>query len=100
MSKFYRRFNSSVTNVETHNSLISAIDAATSNADYTIYIGNESDTYRGLIDTSAITTIPLQAAINDTFDTDTLLENSKFGTCRQRRDAFSIETINNTRTTF
>lgn len=72
LSKFYRRFNSSVTNVETHNSLTSAIDAATSNADYTIYIGNESDTYRGLIDTSAITTIPLQAAINDTFDTDTL----------------------------
>ena len=54
------------------NSLTSAIDADTSNADYTIYIGNESDTYRGLIDTSAITTIPLQAAINDTFDTDTL----------------------------
>ena len=72
LSKFYRRFNSSVTNVETHNSLTSAIDAATSNADYTIYIGNESDTYRGLIDTSAITTIPLQAVINDTFDTDTL----------------------------
>ena len=72
LSKFYRRFNSSVTNVETHNSLTSAIDAATSNADYTIYIGNESDTYRGLIDTSAITTIPLQAAINNTFDTDIL----------------------------
>lgn len=77
LSKFYRRFNSSVTNVETHNSLTSAIDAATSNADYTIYIGNESDTYRGLIDTSAITTIPLQAAINDTFDTDTLPSESK-----------------------
>ncbi len=70
MSKFYRRFNSSVTNVKLI-TVLHQLDAAAGNADI-IYIGNVNLTERS-IDT-VITYYPvLQAAINDTFDTDTPL---------------------------
>lgn len=77
LSKFYRKFNSSVTNTESHGSLTQAIDGATKNADITIYIGNESDTNRGLIANTDVTTIPLQRLLDDSFNTETLPANIK-----------------------
>lgn len=77
LSKFYRKFNSSVTNTESHGSLTQAIDAATSNADITIYIGNESDTNRGLIANDSVITIPTQRLIEDSYNTETLPANIK-----------------------
>ena len=77
LSKFYRKFNSSVTNTESHGSLTQAIDAATSNADITIYIGNESDTNRGLIANDSVITIPTQRLIEDSYNTETLPTNIK-----------------------
>lgn len=77
LSKFYRKFNSSVTNTESHGSLTQAIDAATSNADITIYIGNESDTNRGLIANDDVITISTQRLIEDSYNTETLPTNIK-----------------------
>lgn len=77
LSKFYRKFNSSVTNTESHGSLTQAIDAATSNADITIYIGNESDTNRGLIANDNVVTISTQRLIEDSYNTETLPANIK-----------------------
>lgn len=77
LSKFYRKFNSSVTNTESHGSLTQAIDAATSNADITIYIGNESDTNRGLIANDDVITISTQRIIEDSYNTETLPTNIK-----------------------
>ena len=77
LSKFYRKFNSSVTNTESHGSLTQAIDAATSNADITIYIGNESDTNRGLIANDDVITISTQRLIEDLYNIETLPANIK-----------------------
>ena len=77
LSKFYRKFNSSVTNTESHGSLTQAIDAATSNADITIYIGNESDTNRGLIANDNVVTISTQRLIEDSYNIETLPANIK-----------------------